>query len=89
MSLETEEIPTFSDRMTMEYYENDLGFLVFTEKFHLKRSFCCGNRCRHCPYDPKAKKGNQVVSEDIRRQAEGLALDWEVDPSQKMPGKSV
>ncbi len=30
------------------YVEN--GFFVFTEKYHLKRGYCCGNKCRHCPY---------------------------------------
>ena len=25
--------------------------MVFTAAFHLKRGFCCGSRCRHCPYD--------------------------------------
>ncbi len=28
-----------------------------TEQFHLERGQCCGNGCRHCPYDPKYKKG--------------------------------
>ncbi len=37
------------------YVEN--GKYVFTEVFHLKRGYCCGNGCRHCPYDPKHKKG--------------------------------
>ena len=31
------------------YMEN--GFFVFTEKYHLKRGYCCGNKCRHCPYE--------------------------------------
>lgn len=31
------------------YFEN--GFMVFTEAFHKKRGYCCGNGCRHCPYD--------------------------------------
>lgn len=31
--------------------------VVFTEQFHLERGQCCGNGCRHCPYDPKHKKG--------------------------------
>lgn len=31
------------------YYEN--GFMVFTEQYHKKRGTCCGNACRHCPYD--------------------------------------
>ncbi len=30
------------------YHEN--GFVVFTEKFLLKRGFCCQSGCRHCPY---------------------------------------
>jgi hypothetical protein len=24
--------------------------LVFTVNYHLKRGFCCGSGCRHCPY---------------------------------------
>ncbi len=31
------------------YFEN--GLMVFTEAYHLKRGYCCGNGCRHCPYD--------------------------------------
>ncbi len=30
------------------YYEN--GYIVFTEKYHLEKGYCCGNGCRHCPY---------------------------------------
>ena len=30
------------------YIEN--GLYVFTEKYHLKRGYCCGSGCRHCPY---------------------------------------
>lgn len=33
------------------YLEN--GRFVFTEKYHLKRGYCCGSGCRHCPYDNK------------------------------------
>ena len=31
------------------YYEN--GYKVMTEKYHLKRGYCCKNSCRHCPYE--------------------------------------
>jgi hypothetical protein len=31
------------------YFEN--GLLVFTAAYHLKRGYCCGNKCRHCPFD--------------------------------------
>jgi len=30
--------------------------MVFTAAYHLKRGYCCGNGCRHCPYDFEAVK---------------------------------
>jgi len=35
------------------YFEN--GLMVFTEKYHLKRGYCCQSGCRHCPYGFKDK----------------------------------
>jgi hypothetical protein len=35
----------------IDYYIMEDGRLVFTEAYHLKRGHCCGNGCRHCPYD--------------------------------------
>jgi hypothetical protein len=32
-----------------EYYFED-GRMVFTATYHLRRGYCCGSRCRHCPY---------------------------------------
>jgi hypothetical protein len=26
------------------------GRMVFTAAYHLRRGYCCGSRCRHCPY---------------------------------------
>ncbi len=37
----------------VDYYFNEDGLMVLTEIFHLKKGFCCGNGCRHCPYDFK------------------------------------
>ena len=34
------------------YYNND-GLIVLTEQYHLERGYCCGNGCKHCPYDYK------------------------------------
>lgn len=31
------------------YMEN--GFMVFTQAYHSARGRCCGNACRHCPFD--------------------------------------
>ncbi|MBN7817897.1 DUF5522 domain-containing protein [Algoriphagus pacificus] len=33
-----------------DYYFNEQGLMVFTAKYHLKRGYCCGNGCKHCPY---------------------------------------
>ncbi len=30
------------------YFEGAL--MVFTAAYHLKRGYCCGSGCRHCPY---------------------------------------
>jgi len=29
----------------------DKGLFVMTEIYHKKRGFCCGSKCRHCPYE--------------------------------------
>ena len=40
-----------------EYYHTPEGYLVFTEKYLLKRGYCCQNGCRHCPYGFNKSKG--------------------------------
>ena len=37
------------------------GLLVYTAAYHLKRGFCCGSGCRHCPYDPRHIEGTTQV----------------------------
>ena len=41
------------------YMEN--GYKVFKPEFHIKRGYCCGNGCRHCPYHPQHMKGTQTL----------------------------
>ncbi len=38
------------------YYSND-GYIIFTEKYHLKRGYCCKSNCKHCPYGFDIKTG--------------------------------
>jgi hypothetical protein len=33
-----------------DYYLSENGYIIFTEKYHLKRGKCCQNGCKHCPY---------------------------------------
>jgi hypothetical protein len=44
------------------YLEN--GFVIFTEKYHKERGECCGNSCRHCPYEKPPIKGNKILEKD-------------------------
>lgn len=34
-----------------DYYFDKDGLMVFTKEYLLERGFCCGNGCRHCPYN--------------------------------------
>jgi hypothetical protein len=38
----------------VDYYLNEKGLIVFTEKYHLDKGYCCGMGCKHCPYDYEA-----------------------------------
>lgn len=40
------------------HYYLDNGKVVFTEQYHKERGYCCGNKCRHCCYEPQYQKGN-------------------------------
>lgn len=38
----------------VDFYFNEDGYVVLTEKYHLEKGFCCGNGCKHCPYEFEA-----------------------------------
>ena len=40
-----------------DFYFTPEGYKCFTEKYHLKRGYCCKNGCRHCPYGFDKKTG--------------------------------
>lgn len=35
----------------VDYYFNEDGLMVFTSQYHLKRGYCCKNKCKHCPWN--------------------------------------
>ena len=41
-----------------DFYYTPEGYKCFTEKFHLKRGYCCKSGCRHCPYGFDKKTGS-------------------------------
>ena len=44
-----------------DFYYNEDGYRVMTESYHVRRGSCCGNGCKHCPYEPKHQKGNTIL----------------------------
>jgi hypothetical protein len=34
----------------IDYYINEEGLIVFTERYHREKGYCCGMGCLHCPY---------------------------------------
>jgi len=42
-----------------DFYLTENGYKVFTEKYLLKRGYCCLSGCRHCPYGYD-KKTNSI-----------------------------
>ncbi|RYY13177.1 MAG: hypothetical protein EOO04_32360 [Chitinophagaceae bacterium] len=47
----------------IDYYINERGLFVFTELYHKKRGYCCGNGCLHCPWSKKQDSG---PNDDVR-----------------------
>jgi hypothetical protein len=41
-----------------DYYMSKQGYRIMTAKYLTERGWCCGNGCMHCPYQPRAVKGN-------------------------------
>jgi hypothetical protein len=52
----------------LDYYIDENGLFVFTEKYHLSKGYCCGHGCRHCPYDfeavPEPKRAQLLAKEN-------------------------
>ncbi len=44
------------------YYEN--SYRVMTESYHKRRGSCCGNECRHCPYEPAHQNGSTTLKSE-------------------------
>jgi 2-iminoacetate synthase ThiH len=40
-----------------EFYLSPEGYIIYTEKYHLKRGYCCKNGCKHCPFGYNKKTG--------------------------------
>lgn len=45
------------------HYYMDKDKIVFTERWHVERGYCCGSKCRHCPYFPQYEKNSTEIEE--------------------------
>jgi len=50
--------------LSTEDYYMDGSYMVFTAAYHLKRGYCCGSDCRHCPYKEGTPGGEQAANAD-------------------------
>ena len=52
-----------------DFYYDDNGYMVLTEKYHLDKGYCCGYGCRHCPYDfdcvPEPKRSDLLAKREL------------------------
>ncbi|KAF9930575.1 hypothetical protein BGZ75_008777 [Mortierella antarctica] len=62
-----------------KYIDPKTGYSVMTELLHKRRGYCCGNACRHCPYDnenvgvtPEVKKANIKRGKERRKEIEAI-----------------
>jgi hypothetical protein len=46
----------------IDFYFNEAGLMVFTAAYHLKRGYCCKNKCKHCPWNFGKKKDKNSSS---------------------------
>ena len=61
-----QEVRVKSYKENIHYYKDE-DRVVFTALFHIQRGSCCGNGCKHCPYDPKYQKGRVVLAEKFSK----------------------
>ncbi len=62
----------------VDYYINEEGLIVLTEKFHRDRGYCCGNGCKHCPFDYKSvpePKRSEMRSRNARSHQDESSSD--------------
>lgn len=55
----------------VHYYVNEDGLIVFTAQYHLEKGYCCGNGCRHCPFDfenvPEPKRSELLKNNENKQ----------------------
>ncbi|MFM2138133.1 MAG: hypothetical protein RJA57_440 [Bacteroidota bacterium] len=59
----------------VHYYFNEAGFVVLTEAYHLEKGYCCGNGCRHCPFNyenvPEPRRSELLEAKQVHDRSSG------------------
>jgi len=54
-----------------DYYVNGDGLVILTEKYLRERGYCCGNGCKHCPFEyenvPEPKRTELLLTDSRDR----------------------
>jgi hypothetical protein len=65
----------------IDYYYNEDGYVVLTAKYHLDKGYCCGNGCRHCPYDyenvPEPRRSQLIHDQKEREKNNTVSKGFE------------
>jgi hypothetical protein len=48
-----------------KHYYLDGNRVIFTAFYLLERGFCCGSKCRHCPFDPPHNQGIEEIKKEF------------------------
>ena len=62
-----------------DFYFNNDGLVTFTASYLLERGYCCGNGCKHCPYDYKAVPEPRRSQLLTKRKEEGYNPDLPIN----------
>ena len=57
------------------YIDPDTGYWVFSRFYHEKRGKCCGNVCRHCPYEHINVKPSRLEKERLKKGENSRTVD--------------
>jgi hypothetical protein len=61
------------------YVDPTTGYQVFTSISLMKKGYCCGNVCRHCPFNyenvGKTKPEMKAIVQEYRK-TRSLSQDW-------------
>jgi hypothetical protein len=47
-----------------EDFYREGAYVVFTERYHLRRGYCCESGCRHCPYGEGSEEHEESSLEE-------------------------